>query len=68
MPAPGVIYDLTYRARSPWVSGIGFAAQRDVVAFLKSNADDAAGVAQSGRRPHRGGDRLRRVAERPVPA
>jgi hypothetical protein len=33
-----------YRARSPWVSGIGFAAQRDVVAFLKSNADDAAGV------------------------
>jgi hypothetical protein len=44
MPAPGVIYDLTYRARSPWVSGIGFAAQRDVVAFLKSNADDAAGA------------------------
>ena len=45
IPAPGVIYDLIYRARSPWVSGIGFAAQRDVVAFLKSNAKDAAGAA-----------------------
>ena len=45
IPAPGVIYDLIYRARSPWVSGIGFAAQRDVVAFLKSNASDAAGAA-----------------------
>jgi len=45
MPAPGVIYDLTYRARSPWVSGTGFAAQRDVVAFLKTNAPDAAGAA-----------------------
>ena len=44
IPAPGVIYDLIYRARSPWVSGIGFAAQRDVVAFLKSNAQDAAGA------------------------
>lgn len=44
IPAPGVIYDLIYRARSPWVSGIGFAAQRDVVAFLKSNANDAAGA------------------------
>ena len=44
-PAPGVIYELNYRARSPWVSGIGFAAQRDVVAFLKSNGQDAAGAA-----------------------
>lgn len=44
MPAPGVIYDLVYRARSPWVSGIGFAAQRDIVAFLKSNASDSAGA------------------------
>jgi len=43
--APGVIYELNYRARSPWVSGIGFAAQRDVVAFLKSNGQDAAGAA-----------------------
>ena len=40
-----MIYDLIYRARSPWVSGIGFAAQRDVVAFLKSNAQDASGGA-----------------------
>ncbi len=45
VPAPGVIYELVYRAKSPWVSGIGFAAERDVAAFLKSNAKDAAGAA-----------------------
>jgi Alpha/beta hydrolase domain len=44
-PDVGSIYELTYRAKSPWVSGIGFAAERDVVAFLKSNAPDAAGTA-----------------------
>ncbi|HET7882850.1 MAG TPA: alpha/beta hydrolase domain-containing protein, partial [Acetobacteraceae bacterium] len=60
-PSPGVIYELNYRARSPWVSGIGFAAQRDVVAFLKSDSGDANpageqietaigfGISQSGR-------------------
>ncbi len=44
VPAPGAIYELVYRAKSPWVSGIGFAAQRDVAAFLKSNAKDMAGA------------------------
>ena len=44
IPAPGAIYELVYRAKSPWVSGIGFAAQRDVAAFLKSNAKDAIGA------------------------
>jgi hypothetical protein len=59
VPAFGFIYELTYRARSPWVSGIGFAAQRDVAAFLRSGAKDSPargikaaivfGVSQSGR-------------------
>ncbi len=58
-PAFGVVYELTYKAHAPWVSGIGFAAQRDVAAFLRSGAKaspagriDAAivfGVSQSGR-------------------
>jgi hypothetical protein len=47
-PALGWIYELTYRARSPWVSGIGFAIERDVAAYLKSNAPDAAGTANPG--------------------
>lgn len=37
-PELGQIYDITYRGRDPWVSGIAYAAQRDVVAFLRSDA------------------------------
>jgi hypothetical protein len=38
----GVIYQLVYRAANPPVSGIGFAATRDLVAFLRhAPADDA---------------------------
>ena len=46
-PAPkaGIIYDLTYRATNPIVGGIGFAIQRDVVAFLRANQPDPAGTA-----------------------
>lgn len=58
-PEPGIIYELTYRAKNPWVSGIGLAITRDVAAFLRSGAAespargiDAAfgfGISQSGR-------------------
>jgi len=59
-PPLGALYELNYRAKAPWVSGIGFAAQRDVVAFLKSGAADnptgggitaaiGFGISQSGR-------------------
>jgi hypothetical protein len=58
-PEPGIIYELAYRARDPWVSGIGFAVTRDVAAFLRSGGaesparDIAAalgfGISQSGR-------------------
>jgi hypothetical protein len=38
----GAIYQLVYRAANPPVSGIGFAATRDLVAFLRhATADDA---------------------------
>ena len=43
-PVAGLIYDLTYRATDPTVSGIGFAVQRDVVAFLRANQPDPAGT------------------------
>ncbi len=40
-PEPGIIYGLTYRAKDPWVSGIGFAITRDVAAFLRSGAAES---------------------------
>lgn len=36
-------YTLTYTAKDPLVLGIGFAATRDLVAYLRSGAPDAAG-------------------------
>jgi hypothetical protein len=39
----GHIYELTYRARDPLVLGLGFAAARDLGAFLKSAAADDGG-------------------------
>ncbi len=39
----GTIYSFVYRARDPRVDGIGFAAIRDLVAFLRHDAKDAAG-------------------------
>ncbi|HEY0418705.1 MAG TPA: alpha/beta hydrolase domain-containing protein [Acetobacteraceae bacterium] len=41
---PGSIYELTYRATDPWVSGIGFAATRDVAAFLRGPESPSRGV------------------------
>ena len=59
-PELGQIYEITYRATNPWVSGIAYAAQRDVVAFLRSDRTDnplrgkcrktiGFGISQSGR-------------------
>jgi hypothetical protein len=42
---PGHLYELTYRAKDPLVLGLGFAAARDLGAFLKSAATDDAGNA-----------------------
>jgi len=58
---PGSLYDVRYPARDPWVSGIGYAATRDLVAYLRHDAADARlgtagtrtalgfGISQSGR-------------------
>ncbi|AWN37187.1 alpha/beta hydrolase domain-containing protein [Methylobacterium radiodurans] len=61
-PLPGSIYQFTYEATEPKVLGIGFAATRDVVAYLRGDAAGgsnpaggairhavALGISQSGR-------------------
>ena len=64
-PEPGSLYELRYPAKDPKVLGIGFAATRDLVSFLRYEAGDddfkpnplgrgikaviAVGIAQSGR-------------------
>lgn len=40
-PEPGSLYELRYPAKDPKVLGIGFAATRDVVSFLRYEAGDA---------------------------
>jgi len=40
----GQLYELTYRAKDPLVLGLGFAATRDLGAFLKSAEKDDAGT------------------------
>lgn len=40
---PGVIYDFWYPARDPKILGIGYAATRDLVAFLRYEPQDTAG-------------------------
>jgi Alpha/beta hydrolase domain len=42
---PGVIYDFWYPAKDPKVLGIGFAATRDLLSFLRYEARDRAGTA-----------------------
>ena len=40
---PGAIYELVYTARDPLVLGLGFAAVRDLVSFLRHQNEDRAG-------------------------
>ncbi len=42
---PGVLYQFSYRAKNPPVSGIGFAATRDWIGFLRYQQQDAARTA-----------------------
>ncbi len=54
---PGHMYEITYRAANPPIAGLGFAAVRDVAAWLRHGADSMApvkfaytfGASQSGR-------------------
>jgi Alpha/beta hydrolase domain len=41
----GAIYEFIYTAKDPKVMGLGFAATRDLVAFLRHDAADATGTA-----------------------
>ena len=41
---PGRLYELTYRARDPLALGLGFAAARDLGAFLKTSEKDDSGT------------------------
>jgi hypothetical protein len=41
----GRLYELTYRAKDPLVLGLGFAAARDLGAFLKTSEKDESGTA-----------------------
>ena len=45
----GAIYELTYTARDPLVLGMGFAAFRDVAAFLRRDGSAANPLAANGR-------------------
>lgn len=42
---PGILYQFSYRAKNPPVSGIGYAATRDWIAFLRYQQHDAARTA-----------------------
>ncbi|WP_345816441.1 alpha/beta hydrolase domain-containing protein [Paraburkholderia sp. PREW-6R] len=44
-PDAGTIYSFVYQAAAPTVDGIGFAALRDLISFLRYNKTDAQGVA-----------------------
>jgi hypothetical protein len=45
-PKPGFLYEFHYEAKNPKVQGLGFAATRDVISYLKY---DPAAVAATGR-------------------
>ena len=40
----GAIFEFTYEAKDPIVMGLGFAAMRDVISFLRYELTDAAGA------------------------
>lgn len=44
-PDAGTIYSFVYRAKDPVVNGIGFAAVRDLISFLRNASADAKGNA-----------------------
>jgi hypothetical protein len=48
---PGRLYELIYRAKDPTVGGLGFAAARDLGAFLRNSDKDDSGTANPVYRP-----------------
>src|SRR5712692_7561835 len=43
-PEPGSLYEFNYPAKDPKVLGIGYAATRDLISFLRYETQDAAGA------------------------
>ena len=64
----GAIYEFIYTARDPKVMGLGFAATRDVVSFLRNETADSGGIANPLSRPDRPRHRVRRFAKRSLSA
>ena len=60
----GAIYEFIYRARDPIVMGIGFAAIRDLVSFLR-HASERQSAGAAGAPAHPACARFRHLAERP---
>lgn len=46
--SPDFVYSLVYEARDPYVMGIGFAAIRDFVSFLRHDSTDANPIVKKG--------------------
>ncbi len=44
-PEPGVIYEFHYKAKDPRVLGVGLAATRDLISFLRAGGNDTKGNA-----------------------
>ncbi len=51
--SPNYIYELTYEARDPTVMGLGFAATRDLISFLRYDTSDANPLADKEKRAPR---------------
>ncbi len=67
--APYKIYEIWYEAAGSRVIGVGFAAVRDLVSFLRHERTDGTERREPGRRVrHRPRAGFRRIAKRPVPA
>ena len=49
--SPNYIYELTYEARDPIVMGLGFAATRDLISFLRYNRTEANPLLNRDARP-----------------
>ena len=62
---PGRLYELIYRAKDPTVGGLGFAATRDLGAFLRNSPQDDLRRAEPGLSRRQCRDCRGLVAERP---
>ena len=67
-PEPGTLYELHYPAKDPKVLGIGFAATRDFVSFLRNEANDDAFQRNPADRGLQKVIATGDFAERPLPA